>query len=696
MSQITVDSRNFPDVDHLEAMVIHAATEYELNGYVEDFDGIEITDPEYDALYRKLQVLRPNSKAFQGTTPAIVDTSSDVVIHDPPMTSIAKADGDKKKQIYEDWINNCATRLNVKSDKVKIVQSFKHDGVALRVNYVNGKMVSAGLRPRDGINGTDVTRHAPNLIGVPKKLSLPLTLSLNGEIECRIKDFDEVNKQRDLDGDEPYKNPRNYTAGCMGRDDPNETKNARLRVSFYSITGFDEWADYYSTEIERAKWANSKDGLNLQDDKGKGYFIQVRPHEFDHLQKMEDFAAELPYYVDGIVLKVNDLEWQEELGHTGDSNINTPRCALAWKFKEEEVEAEISHLEWNASRTGRIVPTAIFKKSINLADTDVSRATVNNYGWASNLGIGSGTKVKVKKAGKIVPNVCSVISDSVDDIDAPNNCPVCDSKLELHVSNSGNKDLLCKNKQCGAKHVHSWIFFLQNLGAKGLGASAMEKILTTGKVHSLADLYKLSENDLTDNDLFSERQATLALGTIWLVKFDKDNDKMKRAIDQARNSKIQIEAWKFFAALGISGAGKTAGKALVLHYRDFQKIRDASTEELLKVDGIGEITAVNIHDFFSSENFVNDLLECFDLELPKSGKMTGINFVFTGAFAKGKKHWTQAVENEGGNVQSSVGSSTNYLVQEYGKTDGSPSSKEQKADKLGVPIISVADLEKLI
>ena len=696
MSQITVDSRSFPDVDHLEALVIHAATEYEINGYVEDFDGVEITDPEYDALYRKLQDLRPNSKAFKGTSPSTAGANGDVVVHDPPMTSINKADGDNKKGIYESWIQDCATRLGIKLGELEIVQTYKHDGVALRVNYVKGKLVSAGLRPRDGVNGTDVTRHAPNIIGVPKKLPLPLTLSLNGEIECRIDDFAAINAQRDTDGDEPYKNPRNYTAGCVGRDNPDETKHAMLRVAWYSITGFDEWQDYYTTELERAKWANSKEGLNLQDEEGKGFFVRVQKHKFDDLAKLEDFAAKLPYYVDGIVLKVNDLESQEELGHTGDDSVNPPRCALAWKFKEEEATAEIAHLEWKASRTGRVVPTAVFVKSVNLADTDVTRATVNNYGWASNLGIGAGTKVKVKKAGKIIPNVCGVVSDVVDDIGAPTHCPVCDTKLKLHTSDSGNKDLLCQNRNCGAKQVHSWIFFLQNLGAKGLGTSAMEKILTTGKVHTLADLYKLEESDLTANDLFSDRQATLALGTIWLVKFDKDNDKMKSTITKARGVKSRVEAWKFFAALGISGAGKTAGKALVQHYRDFDKIREASVDDLLKVDGIGQTTAEAIHDFFQNEDFVDDLLNYFDLELPKTGKLTGVNFVLTGSFTQGKKHWTQLIEDQGGNVQSSVGRDTNYLVQELGKSDGSLSAKEEKADKLGVPIISVSDLEKLL
>lgn len=694
---IAVGNRSFPDVAALEKLVVHAATKYEEDGYVEDFDGVEITDPEYDALYRELQKLHPQSTAFQGTSPSTATKpSSGFVVHNPPMTSINKADGDKKKQIYLDWMKSCADRLGVTPDKVRFAQSYKHDGVAIRVNYEKGQLVSAGLRPRDGINGTDVTRHAPNILGVPFKLRLPLTLSLNGEIECRIDDFRKINEQRDQDGLEPYKNPRNYTAGCMGRDDEKETRGSKLRIAWYSITGFDAWEDYYKTEVERAKWVNSPEGLNLQDNFGNGYFVHVRPHQFAHLEMLEEYAPKLMYYVDGVVLKVDDLNQQYELGHTGDDPVNSPRGALAWKFAEEVAVAEIDHLEWNASRTGRVVPTAVFKQAINLADTDVLRATVNNFGWAQNMGVGTGTKVNVKKAGKIIPNVCGVVSGKVTDIGEPKKCPVCDTDLKLHTSDSGNRDLLCTNKKCGAKQVHSWLFFLTNLGGKGLGASAMEKVLKIGKVHKLSDLYDLTEADLTAGNAFSERQATLAMATLWFVKPQDDNDKLRAAVTKAQGKKIKVEAWKFFAALGISGAGKTAGKALVAHYKDFDKIRNAEVDELLGISGIGDTTAQAIYDFFREEDFVDQLLERFELELPKSGKLDGKNFCLTGSFSLGKDHWTGLIENEGGNVKSSVGSTTHYLVQEHGKSDGSPSSKEKKAEELNVPIISVSDLEKML
>jgi DNA ligase (NAD+) len=694
---IQVGSRSFQSAKELETLVIHAATEYETNGYAEDLDGVEITDPEYDVLFKELKKLLPKSAAFKGTSPSIAKAKGSFVKHDPPMTSINKADGTlaEKEEILNRWIADCKKRIGL-TGNVTFCQTYKHDGVALRVNYVDGKLVSAGLRPRDGVNGSDVTRHMKYIKGVPQTLPLPLTLSLNGEIECWDEDFALVNADQDAQGEDQYKNPRNFTAGCMGRDDAEENKHSRLRIAFYSITGFLGWSKFYTTEIERAKWANSSEGLDLQEN-GKGFFVQVRPFEYKHLATMEDFAKKLPYYTDGVVIKVNDLEQQEELGHTGDDAVNAPRGALAWKFMEETAEAVVSSIQWKASRTGRIVPTAIFDTPFVLADTENSRATCNNYGWMEAKGLGPGAKVRTKKGGKIIPNIMEVLSP-VSDIGAPANCPACGEKSSIVVSSSGSKDLTCKNQDCGAKHVKSWLFYIAKLGGKGIGLSVMEKILQTGKVKTIADLYDLSLKDLLDGG-FTDRQAVLALATIFILPGDKnkDNADLLKDIEKARGEKYSIEAWKFFASLGIHGAGETAGKTLIAHYKSFDKIRKVTAIELEAIDGIGSITAAAIVSYFKkNKDLVDRLLQRMDLQLPKTGVLTGKNFCLTGSFASGKKHWQQKIEDQGGNIQSSVGKTTNFLIQEFGKNDGSPSEKETKANKLGVPVISVADLEKML
>ena len=688
---IQVGSRSFSNVDALEKLVVHAATEYEINGYVEDFDGVEVTDPEYDALIKELRNLNPNSIAFQGTSPSTATVQGDVVVHDPPMTSISKSDGtpEEKEAIYEKWKSDCETRLG---KKTTFCQSYKRDGVAIRINYVNGKLVSAGLRPRDGINGTDVTRHAKYIEGVPVKLPLPLTLSLNGEIECKLEAFDRVNAEREVAGDSPYANPRNYTAGCLGRDDAKENKKAGLSIAFYSITGFVEWNDYYATEIERAKWANAKDGLNLQNKEGKGYYVRAIKHDkYSQLEKMEEHAKKLPYYTDGVVLKVDDLQDQEELGHTGDDPVKEPRYALAWKYAEETVVAEVSSIEWNASRTGRIVPTAIFDEPFVLANTSNTRATCNNLGWMEDMGLGPGAKVRCKKGGKIIPNIMEVLVKAPN-IGAPTVCPSCGGPLHVHVSDSGNRDLQCNNPNCPAKQIKGWMHYLQIMQCKGLGLAAIEQIANSGKVSCIADLYKLQIDDLTPHG-FSERQAVLALATIWKVKPMQDDQKLLAKIDKARAKKQSVAAWQFFASLGIPGAGKTAGKALVNHYKDFDAIRAANSAQLLEIDGIGDTTAEAIESFFKAKNGdVEALLQYFDLELPKTGKLSGQNFVLTGKFDGGKNAWQKRIEDVGGTIQGSVSSKTSYLVagEETGK------GKTDKANKLGIQIITVSDLEKML
>ena len=693
---IVIGPRSFATKEDLEALVVHAAAEYGLNGYAEDFDGAEITDPEYDDLYRELKKIYPTSDAFKGTTPGEHKRSGKTVKHEPPMTSIAKADGElaEKESIYKKWILDCATRLGVKPDELEISQSYKRDGVALRVNYVDGKLVSAGLRPQNGIDGTDVTHHMKNILGVPQKLSLPLTLSLNGEVECWFEDFDAVNAEMDAEGEEPYKNPRNYTAGALGRDNASETKNARLRIAFYSISGFDDWQKYYKTEVERAKWANDPKGLNLLDSDGKGFFVRMLTHKKHQLQVMEDHAKKLPYYVDGVVLKVNDLELQEDLGHVGDDRINAPRGAIAWKFAEETAEAEVSRIEWNASRTGRVVPTAIFDVPFKLADTDNTRATCNNYGWMETRGLGPGAKVKCKKGGKIIPNIMEVLTP-VTTMGAPDNCPSCNCKLEVLTSSSGNKDLTCLNEDCGAKNIKGWLFYVATNGSKGLGAAAMEKILNSGKVKFLPDLYKLTVDDMTAHG-FTERQALLALAAIWRLKPEKDA-KLKLAIEEARKVKQSIPAWQFFASLGISGAGRSAGKALVSAFHTWDAIVSANADLLQTVDGIGETTAKAIVAYFKKRGpMVAGLFNYVELELPKFGKLTGTNFVLTGSFTVGKEYWEKKIQDIGGNIMSSVGKSTQYLVREHGKPDGSLSEKEQKAADIGVKVIGIPELEKLL
>jgi DNA ligase (NAD+) len=672
------------NTDTLEDLVIQLATLYDQGEECVDFDGNVVSDPDYDALVKELRKRRPDSKAFEGTSPSTFVPTGNLVIHNPPMTSIAKADGEDKVDIYNDWIKDCCTKLGYTypPEKGKFVQSYKHDGVAIRLYYEKGKLVRAGLRPRDGVKGIDVTANVQHVKGVLMTLPLPLTLAIGGELECRLPDFQKVQDALAKAGEDLRKNPRNHTYGGINQQkDPSKTADARISFMGYNITGFDDSAKYYETEMERAKWVNKV--LKVP-------FVQVRDHHFDDLKKMEDGVPDLEFEVDGVVLKVNNLEDQEQLGHHGDTPTGEPRGALAWKFAEEVKVAEVDHVEWNASRTGRVTPVAVFKKGIQLAGTTVMRATCSNAGWLRRMGIGKDSSVKVIKAGKIIPKVIEVVAGKTSEA-VPGNCPACSQRLQLVDGSDGNQDLMCHNAGCSAKMVRGIVFYLTNLDCKGLGESKVEQIIQHGKLKGLADLYRLTEKDLLDCG-YSTREAQLALCAIHHVKPVKDDVKLAMAILTAKGAKKTYPAWQFFAALGIPRAGKTVGKLLVEKGYTFDQIRKLTKDELLGIAGIGDTVATSVFNYFQANCAeIDDLLQYIDFEKPKTGKLSGITFVLSGSFDDGKSHWENLIQEQGGKIGSSVGSKTNYLVAGPGS-----GSKSDKAKELGITILDVEELKKML
>lgn len=667
--------------DQLEKLVIHLATLYDQGLPCHDFDGNLVSDPQYDGFVKSLKLIKPQSLAFVGTTPSVYVSNMTTIVHNPPMTSIEKADGANKEKIYGNWIKDCCDSLNYSSEEGKFTQTYKHDGVAIRVNYVKGKLVSAGLRPRDGINGIDVTANVKYVSGILDKLPLPLTLSINGELECYKADFEKVNKALEEAGEELRKNPRNHTYGSINQQkDPSKTADGKISFRGYSITGFDESAQYYTTELERAKWVNKV--LKIP-------FVRVSIHKFEDLAVLESKALELDYEVDGIVLKVNNLDDGEQLGHHGDDPIGNPRGALAWKFAEEVKVAEVASIEWNATRTGRITPVAIFKNPIQLAGTSVSRATCSNLGWIKRMEIGEGTKVNVIKAGKIIPKVIAVLSGKTTP-EIPKICPSCLEKLKIVSGHDDNVELMCSNTNCLAKAVSGLTFYLNALGAKGLGESKIEALISNHIIKEFADIYTINVEDMVKNGVFTERESLLVLATVHLVKPVKDNVKMLELIDKAKKVKKKVQAWQFFGALGISNAGKTVGKLLVDNLGSFAKIMEASEEELLAIDGIGPTTAASIVNYFAN-NSVNKLLQHIELEYPKVGKLSGKKFVLTGGFVEGKTYVEKLIEEAGGKCGSSVSKTTDYVV--VGTDAG---IKEKKADELGIQKLNIQQLKALI
>lgn len=692
--------------DELERVITHLDTLYERgDDCLHPDTGIRVTDGEYDSLRRELQTLRPDSSIFSSPTASQAIAIVQKVVHDPPMTSIEKASHEDvaiQEETLFKWIRNSLdaappevqTRTHeevegktYKDEPVTLPKdyfyvAYKLDGVALALYYTDGTLTAAGLRPRDGIHGEDVTEQARYVSGIPQKLKQNISCSIRGELVCKLSDFAKVQESLAKEGEKLRANPRNHAAGGIRQfKKPSKTKKMRLSFIAYGIEGLA--AAPYSTEIERSEYCNQKLGVP---------YIETRPFRFENLAQMEADIAELDFEVDGAIIGVNNLEDQEQLGRHGDPRTGNPKGKIAWKFREEEATPVIQSIEWQTGRTGKIVAVAVFD-AVRLAGTNVSRATLHNAGFMQRNQITIGSHISVRKAGKIIPKVTGVVAGQ----GAPNfpeTCPSCSAVTQLVEGGSADMlELVCRNPACPAQSIHSLCHYLDTFGVLGLGESRVTSLVDGNQVSMPADFYGLEIDQAMACGL-TERQSLLAIAAIHMIPApDKlENANLVQQIAVARGQKKHVPLWQLFAAFGIESAGKSAGKSLAAHFGNFEKIREASIEELLEVEDVGEKTATTIHEYLREHaTEIDRLLEHVEPELPKTGTLTGKTFCFSGSFEDGKRHWEKRVEELGGKCTGSVSKKTDYLVAGPGS-----GSKSEKAEKLGVAIITIGELQTLL
>lgn len=666
---------------NLETLVIHLATLYDMGEPCVDFDGNLVEDSSYDEMVRQLRTEKPSSKAFDSTSPSTYEAvGRPLITHRVPMTSIAKADGTpaEKLAIYNSWIADCTERLG---HTPELVCSYKRDGVAVSIVYKDGQLVEAGLRPRDGIHGIDVTPNIRFVAGVPAVLLQPFSLTIRGELECTHDDFACVQARLEQEGGDLRANPRNHTSGAINRQtNPEKTADALISFTAYGVVDFDRAAEFYTTRRNMLFWIYETLGIP-----------SVYPRDVQ-LDVMEKGVADLNFEVDGVVIAVNNLEDYEQLGHHGDNLISEPRGAIAWKFEEERAVAVVDHIEWNTSRTGRVTPVAVFRTAVSLAGTQVQRATCSNLGWLSRMKIGQGTVVKVYKAGKIIPKIEEVVADAVGFISAPTFCPTCEACLIHEDGHGDNQELICPNLQCLARQIESMAFYLKTMGAKGLGSKKIERIIASGKIKSLPDIYNLVVRDLTESG-FTFREALLAVSTVQMVKPSKDDHELLLNIMASRTRRKIVAGWQFFAALGIDGAGKTVGKLLFDHLKSFTAIREASYDVLVGFDGIGDVTARSIVEYFEANAaLVDGLLTHIDPRgMSEGGLLDGKVFCLSGSFEQGKSFWETMITEGGGKVSGGVTKKTTHLV--AGPGSGSKTVAANKLIEGGSNLVIISENE---
>lgn len=684
----------------LEQIISHLDTLYEQGEpCVHPITGVPVTDGEYDALRRQLKQVNPDSPIFATASASMLESPVAKVVHDPPMTSIEKAsheDIDTQEQQLFKWLvdrSGDGPRLveSIEGKTYKgqplsfaanrFYQSYKLDGVAIGLYYVDGKLVSAGLRPRDGIHGEDVTAQVAFVQGVPKKLKQPVTCSIRGELICRLSDFEKVQEELEAEGEKLRANPRNHAAGGIRQfKEPTKTKRMRLSFIAYTIEAMQE--PPFRTEMQRAEFCRQKLGVP---------YIDVEPFSFSRLQDMENAIATLDFEVDGIVIGVDDLTQQDQLGRHGDPRTGNPKGKIAWKFREEEAHPVVRDIQWQTGRTGKIVGVAIFEP-VRLAGTNVSRATLHNAGFIRRNEITIGSTIAVRKAGKIIPKVTGVIAGQ-GELEFPDKCPACEAATHLIDGGGEILELVCTNDDCSARNIQQLCHFLATLGVLGLGESRVTTLVEGGAIKQWADFFALTVDRAMETGL-TLRQATLAVASLQLIDAPDryESEALQEQILAAMKQKKTIPAWKVFASFGIGAAGKSAGKALTSTFGSFDELRSATVEQLVAIDDVGEITAAAIVEFFKKHAAeITRLLEHVEPEFTAGeGELSGKAFCLSGGFDEGKKHWEGEIESRGGKCSSSVSKKTDFLVAGSGS-----GSKSAKAEKLGIPILTVEELQAM-
>ncbi len=640
-------------------------SDYEFDMMLEELARLEREFPEF------LSPSSPTQRVGGGITKEFKS-----VKHRYPMLSLSNS---YSKEDIEDFINRIKKSVD---GEVEFCCELKFDGLSISLQYENGILTRAVTRG-DGVQGDDVTTNVKTIRTVPLKLhgDYPPFFEMRGEIVMPFESFDKLNEQRIEAGDDLFANPRNAAAGTLKLQDSKEVARRRLDNYCYYMM-MDDLEERYQTHYESLQAARQW-GFNISN-----YMALCKSVEeiYDFINYWDVKRHELPFAIDGIVLKVNNYEQQQTLGFTAKS----PKWAIAYKFKAEEVETELQSVDFQVGRHGTITPVANLSPVL-LAGTTVKRATLNNEDFIRQFDLHYGDTVTVVKGGEIIPKIIGVNFDKrqqgAEPVVFTKVCPVCGTEL---IQNEGEAAWYCPNSQSCPPQVKGRIeHFISRkaMNIESLGEGKIEFLYDAGLIKNVADLY-----DLTYDKLFG-------------LSNDKVSFKEKTAqniIDALEKSK-SVPFERVLFALGIRNVGEVTAKTIVAEYHDIDAIMKASVEELSAINTVGEVIAISVKAFF--ENPVNlsivERLRAAGLqfakaEAPASDKpqlLAGKTFVVSGVFTNYSRDGIkQAIESYGGKNASSISSKTDYVL----AGDKMGPEKRKKAESLGVPIISEADFEKMI
>lgn len=652
---------------------LRATLEYHAKKYYDE-DKPEITDYEYDMMMNEL-------KSLEKQFPELIDKESltqkvgghvkegfKQVEHEVPLQSLQDVFSYDELRDFDDRVKK---QLHDGGTNLKYVVETKIDGLSMAIEYKDGKFVRAATRG-NGLIGEDVSANALTIKSIPKELKEPINIIVRGEVFIGSKEFEKLNEEREVLGQSLFANARNAAAGSLRQLDPKITKTRPLDIFIFNVQ-----------KLENNPFNSHYEQLNYLDKLG----FNVNPvrilcnnidEAIDAITKIGEDRENLSFGIDGAVIKVDNLDYREELGTT----FKTPRWAIAYKYPPEQKETLLKDIICQVGRTGAITPMAILEP-VKVAGSTISKTTLHNEDFIKEKDLKIGDRVIIQKAGDVIPEVVEAVKSKrtgeEKEFIMPKVCPVCGAPT---IREDGEAVTRCTGIECSAKALRNIVHFASKEGMEidGLGYSIIEQLLDRKLINNIADIYSLKLEDVAS---LKKNGKKFAQNLIDAIEKSKSND-----------------LFKLITGLGIRHIGAKSAKNLARKFRTMNNLMNASIEELSVQNDVGEITAKSIYEFFREEQSI-DLINKLKLagvnmesleEENTDNRFEGKTFVLTGALSKySRDEASDIIEKLGGKTSGSVSKKTSYVL--AGEDAG---SKLTKAQNLGVTVITEEEFEEMI